>query len=69
MQGFKFVMAAASLSLTLTACQATGPTLTDRWHNDCVAAGHGDRHLGLPACVARARADHEAQAFSAAAAY
>ena len=69
MQGFKTMMAAAAMSLALTACQAGGPELAARWHQDCVAAGFSDRHLGLPACVARARADHEAEAFSAAAIY
>jgi hypothetical protein len=54
---------------TLAACQSSDTALTQRWHDDCVAAGHGERHRGLTACLAAARADHEADAFSAAAAY
>ena len=69
MPSFKTMLAATALSLALTACQAGGPELAARWQQDCVAAGFSDRHLGLPACVARARADHEAKAFSAAATY
>ena len=61
------LLVVVALTLTLGACQ-TG-TLTARWHDDCVAAGHGERHLGLTACLAAARADHEADAFSAAAAH
>ena len=43
MQGFKTMMAAAAMSLALTACQAGGPELAARWHQDCVAAGFSVR--------------------------
>ena len=65
----KTVMVAILFSLTLGACQSGDASLTARWLNDCVASGHGDRHLGLSSCLAASRADHEADALSAAAAY
>ena len=69
MRRITYFTAAVAVSLALTAYQASGPELAARWHQDCVTAGFSDRHLGLPACVPQARADHEADAFSAAATY
>jgi len=63
---FRMIMIAiAAVSiLILEACQDRGANLAQQWRAECAAAGAGTRTTGLAACVAKRRANYEAESLS-----
>lgn len=55
---------AAAVILLLQACGTQGTNLAQQWKAACEAEGHGSRTTGLAACIAKRRANYEAESLS-----
>lgn len=58
------MIAAAVSFLSLGACENQGASLTEQWRAECAAEGFGSRTTGLAACIAKRRANYEAESLS-----
>lgn len=50
--------------LSLEACQDRSAELAQQWRAECADEGFGGRTTGLAACVAKRRANYEAESLS-----
>ncbi len=66
MSDFRMIamVASAASILSLEACQDRGADLARQWRAECETAGFGGRTGGLAACIAKRRANYEAESLS-----